>query len=129
MDKNLAAVFVLTQGTTIAGFYTLSQYAIKLDEIPEEIKKKLTRMPLVPATLIGRLARDVNFQGKGIGEILLADAVQRAFRISREAASWAIIVDSKNDNATKFYQKFGFLTLPTNPTRLFLPMESAAEFA
>jgi len=46
MKKNLSAVYVLTSdGKTIAGYYTLSAYSVRLDKIPEEIAKRLTRMP------------------------------------------------------------------------------------
>ncbi len=58
MKKRLAAVYVLTpDGKSSAGYYTLSAYSVRLDKIPEEIARKLTRMPEVQATLVGRLAR------------------------------------------------------------------------
>lgn len=123
--KNLAAVFVLTpDGKKIAGYYTLSSYGVKLDEIPEEIAKKLTRMPDIPATLLGRLARSIDFRGQGIGEILLVDALKRAFQNSTHVASWAVIVDAKDEEAALFYRHYGFTPFPTKPNRLFLPMKS-----
>lgn len=127
IEKKLAAVFVYTDGSKIAGYYTLSSFAVKLDEIPEALAKKLTRMPLVPATLIGRLARSIEFRGKGIGEILLIDALKRAYRNSKEVASWAVIVDAKDGEAVAFYKRFGFVEFPTVEVRLFLPMLSVAE--
>lgn len=124
-EKNLAAVFILTpDGKRIAGYYTLSSYAVKLDEIPEEIAKKLTRMPELPATLIGRLARSIDLRGQGIGEILLVDALKKALQNSSHVASWAVIVDAKDENAAKFYKHFGFIPFPNIPNRLFLPIKS-----
>jgi hypothetical protein len=97
VDKNLAAVFVLTtDGTKILGYYTLSSFVVKLDDIPEKIAKKLTKMGKVPATLIGRLARSLGAKGKGIGEILLVDAMKKAFLNSATVASWAVVVDAKD---------------------------------
>lgn len=128
VEKNLAAVFVLTpDGVKIAGFYTLSAYVVKLDEIPEEIGKRLTRMPEVPATLIGRLARSIDFRGKRIGEILLVDALKKALENSTRVASWAVVVDAKDEEAIQFYRKYGFISIPTKRTRLFLPMETIRE--
>lgn len=127
IEKNLAAVFVYTDGAKIAGYYTLSSFAVKLDEIPETLAKKLTKMPVVPATLIGRLARSLEFRGKGIGEILLIDALKKAYRNSKEVASWAVIVDAKDGEAVEFYKEFGFVEFPTVKARLFLPMTSVAE--
>jgi len=128
MKKNLAAVYVLTpDGKTIAGFYALSAYSVRLDKIPEEIAKKLTRMPEVPATLIGRLARSSAFLGQRVGESLLTDALKRSLAHSKNVASWAVIVDAKDANAVAFYKKYGFIEISTTPNRLFLPMETVAK--
>jgi predicted GNAT family N-acyltransferase len=128
MKKSLAAVYVLTpDGKTIAGFYTLSAYSVELDKIPDQIAKKLTRMPEVPATLIGRLARSDAFPKQRIGESLLADALKRSLANSKSVASWAVIVDAKDANAVAFYKKYGFIEIPSTPNRLFLPMETIAE--
>jgi GNAT superfamily N-acetyltransferase len=127
VEKNLAAVFVYTDGVKIAGYYTLSYFAVKLDEIPETLAKKLTKMPIVPATLIGRLARSLEFRGKGIGEILLIDALKKAYLNSKEVASWAVIVDAKDGDAITFCKRFGFVEFPTVRSRMFLSMTSVAE--
>jgi ribosomal protein S18 acetylase RimI-like enzyme len=128
MKKNLTAVYVLTtDGRTIAGYYTLSAYSVRLDQIPEEMAKKLTRMPEVPATLLGRLARSSAFQSLGIGEILLTDALKRSLANSKHVASWAVIVDAKGPNTAAFYKKYGFVDIPATPNRLFLPMETIGQ--
>ena len=128
MKKRLAAVYVLTpDGKTIAGYYMLSPYSVRLDKIPEEIARKLTRMPEVPATLLGRLARSSVFRGQGIGEILLADALKRSLANSTRVASWTVMVDAKDANAVAFYKKYGFIEIPATPSRLFLPMETIAK--
>ena len=125
VGKNLTAVFVLTpDGKKIAGYYTLSSYAVKLDEIPEDMAKKLTRMQEIPATLLGRLARSVEFRRQGIGETLLVDALKKALQNSTHVASWAVIVDAKDEEATEFYKRYGFISFPSRPNRLFLPMTS-----
>jgi len=116
-------VFVLTpDGRTIAGFYTLSQYAVELDVIPEEIAKKLPKYPQAPATLVGRLAVSTQFRGQRLGEKLLMDALCRSFQGSRQLASAAVVVDAKDNRAVAFYKKYGFLELPKVAKRLFLPM-------
>jgi predicted N-acetyltransferase YhbS len=123
--KNLAAVFVLTRdGKTILGYFTLSAFSIKLSEIPEPLARKLTKMGEVPATLLGRLARSLDQKGKGIGEILLVDALKKALQNNAVVASWTVVVDAKDDNASAFYKRFGFLEFPSTPKRLFLPMKS-----
>lgn len=122
--KRRAAVpFVITpDGTTIAGYYTLSQYSIRLDEIPAEVAKRLPKYPRVPATLLGRLAVSTAFRGQGHGATLLMDALYRTLQHSREVTSAGIIVDAKDWAALAFYKKYGFLELPRVDRRLFLPM-------
>jgi ribosomal protein S18 acetylase RimI-like enzyme len=121
--RRVAVAFVATpDGKTIAGYYTLSQYSVELGVLPEEIAGKLPRYPLVPATLIGRLAVSAAFRGQGIGELLLMDALSRCLNGSKEVASAAVIVDAKDDRAAAFYRKYGFLELPKFAMRLFLPM-------
>lgn len=119
--KKLAASFVLLLGDgSLAGFYTLSSTAVKLPELPETLARKLPRYPLVPATLLGRLAIDRRHQGKGYGRFLLADALYRALR--SEIASFAVIVEAKDENAKQFYLRESFLAFPDQPRKLFRPM-------
>lgn len=125
-DRHVAAVFVLVpsdEPTRIAGFYTLSATSILLEDLPPTLTRKLPRYPVVPAVLIGRLARDKQFPG--IGSNLLFDALQRAARHSTQIAAAAVVVDAKNEAAATFYQRFGFARLTNSSRRLFLAMETA----
>jgi GNAT superfamily N-acetyltransferase len=119
--KNMAAPYVLLlPDGTIAGYYTLSSTSVQLGELPEKTVRKLPRYPLVPATLLGRLAVDRRQQGKGYGRFLLADALYRAAQ--SEIASFAVIVDAKDESARRFYARESFLPLPDQPMKLFRPM-------
>lgn len=121
--KGVAVAFVLTpDGKTVAGYYTLSQFSVALDAVPEKTARKLPKYPLVPATLLGRLAVAGTFRGQGLGELLLMDALKRSLAASRHIASAAVIVDAKDDAAVRFYKKYGFLDLQGIANRLFLPM-------
>ena len=124
--KNMAAPFVLVlPDGAIGGYYTLSATGVKLTEFPAGITRKLPRYPLVPATLLGRLAVDQNYQGRGYGRFLLADALLRAVR--SEIASFAVVVDAKDEAARRFYERESFLPLPDQPLRLFRPMADIAK--
>jgi ribosomal protein S18 acetylase RimI-like enzyme len=121
--RRVAVSFVLTpDGVTIAGYYTLSQHAVSIGDLPETIAKKLPKYPLLPATLIGRLAVSTLFRGRGLGETLLYDALRRCLTGSIQLASIAVVVDAKDLAAAAFYRKHGFIDLPAKPSRLFLPM-------
>ena len=127
--RRVAAAFVATpDGKTIAGYYTLSQHSVDLGVLPEEFAGKLPKYPLVPATLIGRLAVSASFRGQGVGELLLMDALHRCLGGSRQVASAAVIVDAKDERVAAFYRKYGFLELPKVARRLFLPMATIDGF-
>lgn len=121
VERKLAAVFVLTaDGRTIAGFYTLSAHSILAVDLPESYPRKLPRFPL-PVTLLGRMAVGERLHGQKLGEFLLLHALERAWIGSQQVASWAVVVDAKT-GAREFYLKHGFIALPSQPYRLFLPM-------
>ena len=109
----------------IAGFYTLSAAVIVRTDLPEAVTKKLPRYLELPATLLGRLARDVGFKGQGIGDRLMGSVMHRAVAASGEIASWAIVTDPKDEAAGKFYANFGFQQLTEQ--RLYLTIKQAAE--
>ncbi|MCW5695266.1 MAG: GNAT family N-acetyltransferase [Bauldia sp.] len=127
--KNIAAPFVLAlPGGEVIGYYTLSSTSVTPGELPAEVIRRLPRYPQIPATLLGRLAVDRRYQGRGHGRFLLADALYRAVR--SEIASFAVIVDAKGEEARRFYQRESFIPFPDRPMRLFRPMaDLAALFA
>lgn len=122
--RRVAAPFVLIEKSSgmIAGYYTLSATSIKFTELPPEITKKLPKYPIVPATLLGRLAVDQNHRQKGLGEVLLMDALYRS--LQSEIATIAVVVDAKDDEARSFYEHYNFMRFPDFSYRLFLMMES-----
>ncbi len=123
--KNIAAPFVLVlPDGAIGGYYTLSSTAVKLSELPADVTRRLPRYPLVPATLLGRLAVDLRYRGKGFGRFLLADALHRAVR--SEIASFAVVVDAKDEAARRFYEE-SFLPLLDQPMRLYRPLVDIAK--
>ena len=127
-EKRVAAPFVLVEppSNQVLGYYTLSASIITADALPAELAKKLPRYRQLPVTLLGRLAVDQSLRGKGLGEFLLMDALHRSLAAAAEIAAMAVIVDAKDKEAIAFYERFGFITLQQQPTRLFLPMKTVA---
>jgi GNAT superfamily N-acetyltransferase len=125
LRRRIARIFVCREAgsQSVLGFYTLSALSIDLSSLPESQARKLPRHP-VPAALIGRLAVDQVAQGRGLGKLLLADAVQRTLAASEQVAVYAMVVDAKNDDARRFYRAYGFLPLVDQPMRLYLPLSS-----
>jgi GNAT superfamily N-acetyltransferase len=122
--KRVAAPFVLCEGNgnAVLGYYTLSALSIDVGAWPADVARNLPRYPVIPATLLGRLAVDQSLRGKGMGGHLLMDAVRRALSASRAVASVALVVDAKDDAAIAFYRRYEFIRFADMPHRLFLPM-------
>lgn len=112
----------------VIGYYSLSAGSLDADALPEKRRRRLPRYP-VPAVLLGRLAITSHHQGQGLGSILLADALGRVVRASQAMTVSAVVVDALDERAAEFYLKFGFILLPSQPSRLFLPLDSIAVLA
>ena len=117
----------MADGSSVLGYYTLSSHSVQRAALSESIVKKL-KLPkyhLIPATLMGRLAVDLKFQGKRIGELLLIDGLERSLLQSGQVASFAVMVDAK-EGAVEFYRRYGFLELPPG-NRMFIAMATVKE--
>lgn len=107
---------------SLAGYYTLASSSVLLSSLPPASAKKLPRYPSVPAVRMGRLAVDASFKGRGLGAVLLADALLRARR--SEIAAYALVVDAKDETAASFYRHHGFIAAEDHTLTLFLPLAS-----
>jgi ribosomal protein S18 acetylase RimI-like enzyme len=103
-----------------AGFFSLSAGRVSAEDLPLEFARKLPRYP-VPGALLGCLAVDETFKGRGLGSIMLSDACKKVIQASRVLAVAALLVDAKDPSAAALYRHFGFTALPGRPDRLLLP--------
>ena len=104
----------------VAGYYTLASASVSLADFPPTVAPKLPRYPSIPAVRLGRLAVDQAFKELGLGKALLGNAAYRA--ANSEIASFALIVDAKDESAAGFYKYHEFIPLPGTPSVLFLPL-------
>lgn len=126
IKRKLSACFVLNDKETdlVKGYYTLAQNSLDQNLIPTQFQKKLPNSyKSIPTTLLGRLAIDNKFQGKGVGKLLLIDALRRSYEISKSIGSFAVVVDPIDKDAQQFYTKYGFIKLPDSG-KMFLPMNT-----
>lgn len=129
IKRKLSVCFVIKEEETdlIKGYYTLSNNSIPLELVPNELRKKLPRSyEAIPTTLLGRLAIDNKFQGQGIGKLILVDALKRSYELSKTIGSFAVVVDPVDNNAERFYDKYGFIKLPDSG-KMFLPMKTIGQ--
>lgn len=106
----------------VVAYYALAYGSIVRTEIPKKIRQGLPNP--VPVMVLGRLAVDVRHSGKGIGPFLLREAMQRTAQASEIAGLRALVVHAIDDDAVRFYAKYGFQVFPAGTRTMFLPIET-----
>lgn len=122
--RGVSQTYVLVdpaERSAVLGYYTLSAAQLDAAQISEVDRKRLPRFP-IPCFRMGRLACRRDQQGKGIGRLLIGCAVERCLKAREEVASYALIVDAKDDRAKEFYQHYGFIPCLDQPRTLYLPL-------
>jgi predicted GNAT family N-acyltransferase len=130
IKRSLASVFVVAARDarrTILAYYTLSSRELKLDQLPPEMAKKAGKYGYVGVTLLGRMAVAETCKGIGLGAFTLMNALDKSLAASKNVASWAVFVEAIDDAAASFYRKYGFIELPEDEHKLFLPMRTIAK--
>lgn len=122
-DKGLSKTYVAIREDIpdrICGYYALSLTELDNTDLPGHGGRRFPRR--IPGVRLGRLAVDVEFQNRGLGQLMLVDAMTRAQRIHEEAGGIGLFVDAKDDRAAGWYRHFGFSNLPDKPLVLFYPV-------
>jgi GNAT superfamily N-acetyltransferase len=125
--RRVSRTFVLTDSAAprrILGYYSLSNSQVAREQLSAGEAKALPRHP-VPAVMLARLAVDRSQQGKRLGQWLLMDAIKRCALVGLQSGVYALLVDAKNDDARRFYQRFGFVGITGREMTLYLPLETA----
>lgn len=117
---NISRTYVAVGGTAIRGYYSLSMAGIRRDNLPAKFAERFPNFPL-PVARLARLAVAEQYQRQGLGELLLADALQRCLRLSIEIGMMGVIVDAKDEQARGWYERYEFERLPDSPLTLWLP--------
>ncbi|TAK84856.1 MAG: GNAT family N-acetyltransferase [Betaproteobacteria bacterium] len=121
--RGISKTFVATAAdapSRILGYYALTACEVIAEDLPEDLARKLPRR--VPGIRLGRLAVDRSVRGRGLGELLLVDAIERARFVLEHVGVHALFVDAKDARAAAFYRKYGFRPLPSDPLTLVLPI-------
>lgn len=116
--------YVVCAGRRVVGYYSLALGAISHPEAPGRIKRNMPDP--IPVMVLGRLAVDRAFQGRGMGTGLLQDAVLRTMRVAEIAGIRAIVVHAISEDAKLYYQKYGFVSSPINLLTVMITIVEAA---
>lgn len=129
-ERGISRTFVLVDEAAIApkpiiGFFSLNICQIKSESLTPQEAKKLPRD--VAAVRLGRLAVSRANQRQGIGKVLLVAAMGKFIEIFNSAGGIGLFVDAKDQDAKRYYEQFGFVSLPSNELELFLPVKTIQE--
>lgn len=123
--RKVAAPFVVVDEThQILGYYTLSSYGVRIAELPPDIARKLPKYPLIPTTLLGRLAVSRDHHGQKLGRLLLMDALHRSWKNSSQVASVGVVAEAVDETARTFYLHHEFVPLTEHARKLFIAMKT-----
>jgi GNAT superfamily N-acetyltransferase len=124
-----ATYVLLEEGSQrVIGYYTVVAGQVEPKAFTSKKRREFPPHP-VPVIRLARLAVDVTQKGKGLGGVLLADALLRALRFSESIAAHAVEVDAIDDAAKRFYEHHGFIALRDDPRHLYLPIETIRTFS
>ena len=119
--SNLSQTYVISRNNQVIAYYSLTVGNVEHKNAPRRIVEGAGQYP-VPVMVLARLAVSQEEQGKGFGVALLKDALKRTANAADIAGIRAFIVHAKDDGSRSFYEKFDFLSSPTDPLHLFLLM-------
>jgi len=115
-----ARCFVVCEGTVVVAYYAISTGTVAHAGAPRALRHNMPEP--TPVMVIGRLAVDRSWHGKGLGGHLLKDALGRILQASHLVGARAVIVHAIDDDAVPFYLAYGFKPFPGEPLTLWLPI-------
>lgn len=113
--------YVVAEGARVVGYASLASGALALNEAPGKVKRNMPDP--IPMAILGRLAIDQRWQGKGLGVALLQDAVIRTAQAAAILGIRGLLVHAISDDAKRFYERHGFVASPTQPKTLVLSLK------
>jgi GNAT superfamily N-acetyltransferase len=115
--------YVVAEGRRVVGYYSLAAGSVLQAAATGRVRRNMPDP--VPAALLGRLAIDQGWQGRGLGSALLRDAVLRVVGAAGTIGVRALLVHAISDEAKTFYERWGFRPSAIEPMTLMITIEEA----
>jgi GNAT superfamily N-acetyltransferase len=112
--------YVVLESKRVVGYYCLASGALELNDAPTQVRRNMPNP--IPVAILGRLAVDKPFQGKGLGVALLQDAVLRTAQAGGILGIRGLLVHALSMEAKAFYEHHGFVASPTQAMTLILSL-------
>lgn len=114
--------YVFCDAERVVAYYTLAAGAVEASAATRRLAAGRGAQP-IPVILLARLAVDCDWQGRGIGEAVLVEALARAAQAADVIGARAVLVHAVGAQAVGFYTRYGFEPSPTDPLHLVLLMK------
>jgi GNAT superfamily N-acetyltransferase len=122
-ESRFSRTYVVCQEDRVAGYFCISAGSVERAQVPGKVRRNAP--DVIPVSIIGRLAVDRSFAGRGLGADLLSDALRRIALASQSIGIGAVLVHAKDEAAMRFYLSCAeFLEYPAGSRTLFLPIET-----
>lgn len=122
-ESRFSRTYVVCDGNRVAGYFCISAGAVERAAAPGKVRRNAP--DTIPVSVIGRLAVDRDYAGRGLGADLLSDALRRIALASQSIGIGAVLVHAKDDAAKHFYLRCAeFIEYPEDSRTLFLPIET-----
>lgn len=123
--RGASRTYVVRAGNRVAGYYSLAVGAVAHADAVGRVRRNMPDP--APVMILGRLAVDRAFHGRGIGAGLLRDAVLRTLQAGEIAGIRPMLVHAISEKAKRFYESFGFAASPVDPMTLMITLTEAAK--
>lgn len=124
-NSGASRTYVVCQEDRVIGYYCLANGSVERRQTPGNVRRNMPDP--IPVMILGRLAVDLEYQGKSIGRGLLRDAILRTLKAAGIAGIRALLVHALDDAAAEFYRRNGFVDSPIDPLILMLPLARARD--
>jgi GNAT superfamily N-acetyltransferase len=122
-ELGASRTYVVTAGGRVVGYYALATGGVARAAVTGRVRRNMPDP--VPVMVLGRLAVDRAYQGRGLGEGLLRDAVLRTLQAAQLGGIRAILVHAISEEAKRFYERHGFVASPIDPMTLMIAVVDA----
>jgi GNAT superfamily N-acetyltransferase len=120
-EEGASRTYVVTEDQRIAGYYALAAGGINVTEAPGRFRRNMPNP--IPVALLGRMAVDLSYQGRGLGRALFRDGAKRIINAADTLGIRGLIVRAISEEAKAFYLALGFDPSPLEPMTLMVTLK------
>jgi GNAT superfamily N-acetyltransferase len=122
-EGTVSRTYVVAQGARVVGYYTLAVGGVARGILPKLLRRNTPEQ--IPVVVLGRLATDKNYEGRGIGSGMLQEGIKRTLAAAKEFGVRALLFHAIDERAVGFYLKYRFMPSLIGERTLLLPVETA----